>query len=49
MGFGGGWSIRWWCFALPRPFVPGHPHPDPLPLSGRGELSSLGDGYETRS
>ncbi len=27
-----------WLFAVPHPFVrPGHPHPGPLPLSGRGE------------
>ena len=31
-----------WCFAVPLPFVhPGLPHPDPLPLSRRGDSFQL--------
>ncbi len=30
------------------PFAPGHPHPGPLPLSGRGDSSVVGDGFSWR-
>ena len=38
--FGGvGFGMAWWLFTVPRPFVrPGHPHPGPLPPSGRGGI-----------
>ena len=29
----------------PPPFAPGHPHPGPLPLSGRGDVFLVGDGF----
>ena len=32
----------------PLPFAPGHPHPGPLPLSGRGDLFIAGDGFSWR-
>ena len=35
-----------WLFGAPRPFVrPGHPHPDPLPLSGRGDVFLVDGGF----
>ena len=32
----------------PLPFAPGHPHPGPLPLSGRGDVFLVGDGFSWR-
>ena len=31
--------MGFWLLGVPLPFVrPGHPHPSPLPPSGRGEM-----------
>ncbi len=39
-------GLRWWLFGVPHPFVrPGHPHPGPLPPSGRGNVLIVGDGF----
>ena len=39
--FGGWFWDGVWLVAMPRPFVrPGHPRPDPLPPSGRGDSPS---------
>ncbi len=36
-------GIWCWLFGVPRPFVrPGHPHPSPLPPSGRGDPAFAG-------
>ena len=34
-----GWGV------LAPPFRPGHPHPGPLPPSGRGDVFLVGDGF----
>ncbi len=45
-------GLRWVALLVvwvPRPFVrPGHPHPGPLPLSGRGDVFLVGDGFSWR-